>query len=249
MSTIKVLGLFVLLVILNACSKEKEVVKVINIEVSGYNVGEAELEMSIDTTIYRKFTTKPDKSVSFSMVYPYPSAKKELSFKINDKTSGKELFQQQLNLETSELEVFFPFVYINGNILKIAPVAADPATNKLSFYVYYPQSNDALDIFLQNAAGKKVNIAQHVKPGTWVTVNYLPQDGFKDKNNGYTLYFTKTGTTDSWYFEDSEAKSKIDEFSVIFPKGEEKGLVRTYFVTPGAAQLEVIRLFKRPKVQ
>ncbi|ASZ11195.1 hypothetical protein KTO58_19220 [Chitinophaga pendula] len=249
MSNIKLLGLFVLLIIFNACSKETAQTKAINIEVWGYNVGDAILETSIDTTVYRNFITLPNKPVTFSKVYTYPSAKKEVSVTIKNKISGAALYRQQINLETSELELFFPFVLINGNVLKVEPATADLTTNKLGFYIHYPQSDAPLDIFLKNDAGQMVYIARNVKPGSWIYANYLPQEGFKDKSKSYTLYFTQTGATDSWYFEDSEAKSKVDEFGLTFPKGEEKGLVRTYFVTPGDAQLEVMRLFKRPKTQ
>lgn len=249
MLNIKLLGLLVPLIMFISCSKDEEQMKAVSIEVWGYNVGDAELEASVDTTIYRNFITLPNKPVTFSKVYTFPSAKKEASLKIKDKTSGKEVFQQQLSLGTSELEMFFPFVLINGNVLEIKPPAADPATNKMGFYIHYPQSNDALDIFLQNEAGQRVYIAQNVKPGAWVYTSYLPQEGFKDENKSYDLYFTKAGTTDGWYFEDSEFKSRIGESSLFFPKLDEKGLVRTYFVTPGVAQLEVMRLFKRPRVE
>jgi hypothetical protein len=235
--------------ILNACSKEEEQMKAVNIEVWGYNVGDAELETSVDTTIYRNFITHPDAPVIFSKIYTFPSAKRKASLKIKNRTSGKEVFQQELNLGTSELELFFPFVFINGNALDIKPAAADPATNKLGFYIHYPQSEDALDIFLRNEAGQIVTIAQNVKPGSWIYASYLPQEGFKDKNKQYELCFTKTGTTDSWYFEGSEMISKSGESGLLFPKNEEKGLVRTYFVTPDAVQLNVMRLFKRPGVQ
>ncbi|SJZ43512.1 hypothetical protein SAMN04488128_101208 [Chitinophaga eiseniae] len=248
MSKIKLLGLLVLLIILNACNKEEELTKAINVEVWGYNIGDAELEMSVDTTVYRKFTTPPNMPVTFSRIYTFPSAKKEVSLSIKDKTSGKEVYQQQLDLAGSERELFFPLVLMNGSIMKIASSTADPATNKLDFYIHYPQTNEALDIFLKNEAGQRVNIAQNVKPGGWVHASYIPGEGFKEKNKKYMLCFTKAGTTDGWYFEDSEGKSTVDEFSLLFPKNEEKGLVRSYFVTPGAAQLEVIRLFKRPKV-
>lgn len=246
MSNIRIFGLLVALMMFISCSKEEEQMKAINVEVWGYNVGDAELEMSIDTTTYSKFITPPNKAVTFSKIYTYPSAKKEVLLKIKDKTSGKDLFQQQLALGTSQLEMFFPFVFMNGKELKVEPAAADPATNKLGFYIHYPQSNDALDIFLKNEEGQMMSIAKNVKPGTWIYANYLPEEGFKLKDKKYMLCFTKTGTTDSWYFGDSEGISKVDEFSLLFPKNEEKGLVRTYFVTPGTEQLDVIRLFKRP---
>lgn len=249
MLNIRLLGLLVLLNMFIACNKEEEAAKAIGVEVWGYNVGDAELEASIDTTIYRNFTTLPDKPVIFNKIYTFPFAKKEAVLKITDKTSGKEVFRQQLNLSGGERELFFPFVFINGNALKIEPPVADPATNKMGFYIHYPQSEEALDIFLRNEAGQIAYIAQNVKPGTWIYAGYLPQEGFKDKSNSYDLCFTKTGTTDSWYFENIEAISKVGETGLLFPKGEETGLVRTYFVTPSALQLEVMRLFKRPKVQ
>lgn len=250
MLNIRILGLLVLLNMFISCNKEdEEGTKATSIEVWGYNVGDAELEVSVDTTIYRNFTTMPNKPVTFSKVYTFPFAKKEASLKIKDKTSGKEVFQQQLNLGGGELELFFPFVFIDGNALKIEPPVADPATNKMGFYIHYPQSEDALDIFLRNEAGQMVYIAQNVKPGAWIYSSYQPQEGFKDKNKSYDLCFTRAGTTDSWYFENSEMVSKSGVTGLFFPKGEEKGLVRTYFVTPSALQLEVMRLFKRPKAQ
>ncbi|NML41354.1 hypothetical protein HHL17_29445 [Chitinophaga sp. G-6-1-13] len=249
MSNIRLLRLLVILLMFTACNKDEEQMKAVNIEVWGYNVGDAELETSIDTTVYRSFTTQPNMPVIFSRIYTYPFAKNEVLLKIKNKTSGKDVFQRQLTLSASELELFFPFVFINGNELKIEQAAADQATNKLSFYIHYPQSNDALDIFLKNDAGQIVYIAQNVKSGTWIHTTYLPMEGFKEKEKRYVLCFTKTGTTDSWYFEEGETKSTIDEHSLIFPKNEEKGLVRSYFVTPGTTQLEVARLFKRPKAQ
>ncbi len=48
------------------------------------------------------------------------------------------------------------------------------------------------------------------------------------------------------YFEGSESISKVGESSLLLPKNVEKGLVRSYFVTPGNLQLDVMRLFKRP---
>lgn len=249
MLNIRLLGLLVLLNVFISCNKEEEETRAIGVEVWGYNVGNAELEASIDTTIYRNFATLPNKPVVFSKVYTFPFARKEALLKIKDKTSGKEVFQQKLNLGGSELELFFPFVCINGNALKIELPVADPATNKMGFYIHYPQSEEALDIFLRNEAGQIAYIAQNVKPGAWIYASYLPQEGFKDKSKSYDLCFTRTGTTDSWYFEDSEMISKAGESGLLIPKGEEKGLVRTYFVTPATLQLEVMRLFKRPKAQ
>lgn len=247
MSNIKLLGLLMLLLTFISCNKEEEPMKAINIEVWGYNVGDAELEMSVDTTIYRSFATQPNSAVTFSKVYTYPFAKKTAVVRIQNKASGKGIYQREVALGTSEMELFFPFVFINGKELKVEPATADPATNKLSFYIHYPKSESALDIFLKNEAGQTLSIAQNVKPGTWINVSYVPKEGFTDKNKNYELFFIKTSTTDGWYFEDSEMKSKAPEASLFFPKNEEKGMVRTYFITPGNQQLDVIRLFKRPK--
>lgn len=246
MSKYRLLSLLFVLLVSISCNKEDEPTRAVNVEVWGYNIGDAELETSIDTTVYRNFTTLPNKPLTFSKIYTFHASKKEGALKIKDKTSGKDVFQQQLNLSSGNFELFFPFVYINGNELKLEIPAADSSTNKLSFYIHYPKSSDGLDIFLQNETGQIAYIAKNVKPGTWIHTDYIPGKDFQDKNKPYILYFTKTGTIDSWYFEDSESISKVGEPGLLFPKNAEKGLVRTYFVTPGNLQLDVIRLFKRP---
>nr|WP_121272579.1 hypothetical protein [Pedobacter schmidteae] len=249
-SNISKLGVFItLLTGLLACNKEKELTKAISIQIGGYNSGDAELEMSIDTLVYRNKKTQPNMPVDFANVYTYSSGKGQATLRIKDLKSGREVFQQQLNLGGSELELFFPFVLINGKALEIKPPAADPTTNKIGFYIHYPASNDAIDIFLQNNAGENAYIAKNVQPSGWVYSNYLPSEGFTDASKNYFLCFTKAGTTDSWAFEDSEGKSKYSYSRVgtALPMKEDKGLVRTYFVTPAAADLRVERLFKLPK--
>lgn len=249
-SNISKLGIFiVLLTSLVACNKEKELTKAISIQIGGYNSSNAELEISIDTLVYRNKKTQPNMPMDFGNVYTYPSGKNQAILKIKDLKSGRELFQQQLNLGGNQLELFFPFVLINGQVLEIKPPAADPSTNKIGFYIHYPASNDAIDIFLQNEAGENAYIAKNVQPSGWVYSNYLPMEGFTDANKRYFLCFTKAGTTDSWAFEDSERKSKYSYSHVgtALPMKQDKGLVRTYFVTPAAADLRVERLFKLPK--
>lgn len=246
MSKYRLLNLLVVLLIFISCNKEDEPTRAINVEIWGYNIGDAELETSIDTTVYRNFTTLPNKPVTFSKVYTFHASQKESTLKITDKTSGKEVFQQALHLNSSNFELFFPFVFIDGNELKTEIPAADSSTNKLSFYIHYPKRTDALDIFLQNETGQISYIAQNVQPGTWIHTDYMPTEGFQDKSKSYTLYFTQTGTIDSWYFEDNESISKVGESGLLLPKNVEKGLVRSYFVTPGNLQLDVMRLFKRP---
>jgi hypothetical protein len=246
MLKIRLLGLVLLLMPFAACEKEEMQTKAINVEVWGYNVGNAVLEASIDTTIYRAFATQPDKAIIFSKIYTFSSDKGTASFKMTDKTTGKDVFTEQLDLRSSNRELFFPFVYLNGNPLKLELPVADTATNKLAFYIHYPQSEDPLDIFLRNEAGQMYYIAKGVKPGAWIKADYMAAEGFKDKTKSYWLCFTKAGTTQNWYFGATEYLSSVTESSLLLPKMEEKGLVRSFFVTPGNQQLDVIRLFKRP---
>jgi hypothetical protein len=245
MEKIRLLGLLVLFATFIACNKEDDQTKAVNVEVWGYNLGDTELEAVIDTSVYRNSIIAPNKPITFSKIYTFPAGKKEAPLIIKDKTSGNPILQQQLSIGGSELELFLPFVYINGNVLETKPPPVDATTNKLGFYIYYPQSEEALDIFMKNGEEQIVYIAQNVKPGAWINVNYVPEKGYKPVN----LFFTKTGTTDSWYFNDNEAQSKSGQSGLLLPEDGEKGLVRTYFITPSAFQLEAIRLFKRPKVQ
>ena len=246
-SNIKKLALFVLLTTgLGACNKEAALNKAVSIQISGYNIGSTELEVSIDTVVYRNFKILPDQELNFGKIFTYPSGKNEAVLKIKDLTTGKDIYQQQLNLNSTKLELFFPFVLIDGKQLDTKPPAADPATNKLGFYIHYPQSTDAIDIFMKNDDGEMVYLAQNVQPSTWVYADYLAQESFLRPNKQYTVYFTKAGTTDTWAFNDNEYMSKIGESTLITPAKGEKGLVRTYFITPGSVDLRVVRLFKRP---
>lgn len=202
-----------------ACNKEEELIKAVSIEVWGYNVGDTELEVSVDTVVYRNFRIQPNKPVSFGKVYKYPSNSLQALLKIKDITSGKAVFQQHLSLGGEDLELFFPLVLINQQPLTINSPVADPSTNKLGFYIHYPQSSDALDIYLKNESGQMVYIAKSVKPSTWTYVDYILENGFKEAGKNYTLHFTKTGTTDSWAFQDNEWMSQVYENSLYFPKG------------------------------
>lgn len=246
-SNIKNLGLFALLLTtLSACNKKEELTKAVSIEINGYNAGNTALEVSVDTVVYRSANTPPDKELNFGKIYTYPSSKNVVSLKIKDVSSGKDVFQQQLTLNSSDREIFFPFVIIDGNQLEIKPPAADPATNKLGFYIHYPLSSDLIDIVMKNPEGQMMYLAQNLQPSTWVYVNYLTQEGFTDPNTNYTLYFTKAGTTDAWAFNDNEYMSQSNEDAMFIPQNGVKGRVCSYFVTPGSADLRVVRLFKRP---
>lgn len=237
-----------LLSALAACNKEEAVTKAVSIYITGYNVGNSELEVSIDELAYDKFRTPANALLNFRKVYTYPSGKSGASLKIKDIASGMEVFQQAVQLNNGQIELFFPFVIINGHALEIKPAVADPATNKLAFYIHYPQSSDAIDIFLKNDAGQISYVAKNVQPSGWVYADYyLTADEFKDPSKDYTLYFTKAGTTDHWAFRDSEQISKSSAGgTVLLPTFGEKGLVRTYFITPGSNLLDVVSLFRRP---
>lgn len=238
---------FVLIPLLLACNKENNLTKAVSIEIAGYNIGNSELEVSVDELVYDKFRTPANKRLDFARIYTYPATKNGALLKIKDIVPGKEVFQQQLQLGTGEIDRFFPFVIINGSPLEIKSPEADPSTNKMAFYIYYPQSDDAVDIFLKNDAGQIYYIAKNIQSAMWVYTDYLTPEVFKDSSKNYTLYFTKTGTTDHWAFRDSEQISKSPAGgSLFFPTFGEKGLTRTYFITPGSNQLDVVSLFKRP---
>lgn len=229
---------------LASCNKEEIKTKAVSIQIRGYNIGNSELEVSLDAVVYNKFKTEPDKQLNFGKVYTYPATQGQALLKIKDVISGKEVYQNQLSLNTPELERFFPFVFINGSPLEIKAPVADPSTNKMAFYIYYPQSNDAIDIFMKNKAGQTVYIAKNLKPATWAYADYVTTEGFKDNNEDFTWYFVKTGTTDQWAFNDSEGMSRTGTSLLYIPKKGERGRVQTYFVTPASNQLDAISLFK-----
>lgn len=241
----KKLALFALIAVaLVACNKDELTTKAVSVQISGYNVGNSELQIAIDTVIYQKNKISPDKLIDFRNVYTYPSSKQQALLKIKDVVSGKEVYQNSLTLGTTELERFFPFVFINGSPLEIKAPTADPSTNKMVFYIYYPQSNDAIDVYMKNETGKIVYIAKDVKPSSWTNSTYVTTEGFTNTNTNYTWYFVKAGTTDQWAFNDSEWMSQFATGTLYIPKKGEKGRVQTYFVTPASNQLDVVSLFK-----
>lgn len=243
----KVLFFAMLLLGLVSCNKEKEFTRAIDIQIRGYNIGNAELEVSIDEVAYDKFKIQPNRLVDFGKVHTYPSHQNQALLKVKDIISGKEVLHQQLSLNNNELEMFFPLVLINGSLLEIKPPASDPSTNRMAFYIYYPESNDTIDIFLKDKDGKISYLAKNVQPSKWGYVDYLTAKEFDDPQNTLWLYFTKAGTTDQWAFKDSEQMSKSPVGTLLLPAFAEKGRVCTYFVTPGSNQLDVVRLFKGTK--
>jgi hypothetical protein len=247
-SIIKKSGLVVLLMAgLNACNKEVDATKAVSIEIKGFNIGNAELQITVDTLVYRNLQVAPNQELNFGKVFTYPSSKNEVTLKIKDLTSGKDVYQQQLSLNNSDLERFFQFVLIDGHQLEVKPPAADPATNKVGFYIHYPQSSDPIDIFLKNPEGEIVYLAKNVQPSTWVYADYLTQPGFENPNTNYNILFAKAGTTDVWAFNDSEYISQSSEDAMFLPQYGQQGRVCSYFVTPGQVDLRVVRLFKVAK--
>ncbi|WP_256011637.1 hypothetical protein [Desertivirga xinjiangensis] len=230
--------------VIAACNKDELTQKAISIQIMGYNIGNSELEISIDTGVYDKFKTAPNTLLNFGKVYTYPSSKEQALLKIRDVVSGKEVYQNELDLRQNEFERFFPFVMINGTPLEIKIPSPDPATNKLAFYIYYPESSDLIDVFMRNETGQTVYIARNVMPATWAYADYVSAEGFKDPNKNYTWYFVKAGTTDQWAFHDDEYKSQSPTGTLYIPKNGETGRVQAYFVTAASNQLDVVSLFK-----
>lgn len=247
-SDIKKWGLLALLLAgLAACNKEAAVTKAVSIEIKGFNIGNAELQISVDTLVYRNLQVAPNQELNFGKIFTYHSSTNEVALKIKDITSGKEVYTQQLKLNNSDMERFFQFVLIDGHQLELKPPAADPATNKLGFYIHYPQSNDPIDIIMKNPEGQMVYLAKNVQPSTWVYSDYLTQPGFENPNTSYTLNFTKAGTTDAWAFNDDAYMSLSSEDAMFMPQHGQKGRVCSYFITPGSVDLRVVRLFQQPK--
>lgn len=232
------------MIILAACNKDELKQKATSVEIIGYNIGNSELEVSIDTVVYDKFRTAPNKVLDFQKIFTYPSSKEQAILKIKDILSGKEVYQQQIKLNNGNLKNFFPFVFLNGSALEIKSPPVDPSTNKMAFYIHYPQQNDAIDIYMKNDAGKTVYLARNATPGTWAYADYLTTEGFTDPNKSYILYFVKTGTTDQWAFEDDAFKSQHASNQLFIPLKGEKGRVQPYFVTPASNQLDVVSLFQ-----
>lgn len=219
-----------------SCNKEIETKKAISVTIRGYNISDMNLEVAVDTVVFDKDVLPENKRIGFSKVYPYFGNKKEVVLHVKDPASGKELLQKTLPLSTSQLEFFFPLININGSLVEVTPPKADPATNKLGFYIYYPESNDPIDILMYNPnTGQQVYLAQNVVPQTWVYTDYLPTEGFMGKNDvgSSTIYFLKAGTLDQWAFNNDETLSQTTAFSWYLPYAKfSMNKVQPYFILP-----------------
>ncbi len=236
-----------------ACNKEIETKKAINVTFHGYNISNMKMEIAVDTVVFDKDILPENKRIGFSKVYPYFGNKRETILHVKDQESGKELFQKTLPLSTSQLEFFFPLININGTLLEVTPPKADPATNKLCFYIYYTESNDPIDILMYNQnTGQQLYLAQNVVPQTWVYTDYLPTEGFMTKNEveSCTIYFLKAGTLDQWAFDNDEYLSQTGAFGWYIPHAKfSLNKVQPYFILPqpqgwGA---EAVPLFPIPR--
>ncbi|SJZ95233.1 hypothetical protein SAMN04488128_10215 [Chitinophaga eiseniae] len=237
-----------------ACNKEEqEVTKAMQVVINGYNGSEHAWQVAIDTTVYDasamhgKFIINSASMVSFNAVYTSP-LNQQATLTLTDTATRTVLFSKQL--PASGTKALFNFIYFDGKELAIQQPAADPTTNKLGFYIRYAASDAPFDIFLyrQDATTGmeyRAYLTKNAKPNTWIYTDYMPTADFDSKNalNGATICFTKTGTTDQWAFGDSEYFSKVPTFGMNFPLAGEKGIVQPYFLTPGAGQLDITRLY------
>lgn len=243
-----------------ACNKEDlDVEKAMHIVVNGYNGGANALQMSIDTTLYGitsrngAYIMKPAAVISQNLVYTYRSDKKRM-LTLTDTITKQVVYSRELP-ENSPKAVF-NYIFLDGKELDINAPAADPATNKLGFYVHYIASNEPFDIFLyrkDNTTGQEFRtyLAKNVTPGKWVYLDYaVPADcGTKQiiSNSSASVCFTKAGTTDQWAFDNDQNKSQTPANALFLPVEEEKGLVQPYFFTPLPYGQGLSKLFFYPE--
>lgn len=226
-----------------ACNKEDlNVKKAMQIVVNGYNGGQNALQMSIDTTEYNvnvgygKYIMSSASIIGYSVVYSYGSDKKRL-FTLTDTITKQVVYSKEL--PASGTKAIFNYIFLEGKELDINTPAADPATNKLGFYIYYPTSNEPFDIFLykkDNTTGQEFRayIAKNVTPGKWIYVDYVAVADFGTKSflGNSTVYFTKAGTTDQWAFDNDQSKSTVAANTFFLPTVNDLGLVQPYFYKP-----------------
>ena len=239
---------------LAACNKEdQDVEKAMHIIVSGYNSGDNPLMIAIDTTRYNRTNdiVKPTSLIGLNIVYTYTTQKERL-LTITDTVTKKVVYSKALPVSGSKAN--FNFVYLDGRELEIQAPTAEPATNKLAFYVQYTTDDSPFDIFLyrmdnDTGAEHRQYLARNVKPRTWINLDYLPDEYFSDYNavRAGSICFTKAGTTDQWAFNLDENMSKLDASGLSLPKAGEKGVTLPYFVVHDTNnKLTYTRLFFYP---
>lgn len=238
-----------------ACNKEDQNVKhAMHVVINGYNGSGNALQVSIDTTAYDvtakngDFIIKPTSLLQFNAVYTYVPNGRQRMVTLTDTITRKVVFSKPL--PATGTKASFTYLFVDGKEIGIPEPAADTSTNKLGFYIHFPENDAPFDMILyrrNNNTGEEYRklLAQNVKPGTWVYVDYIPDEAFGDKNafrDAY-IHFTKVGTTDQWAFQDNESMSKTSAFSMVFPLAGEKGWVQSYFLAQGDWGLESVRLF------
>lgn len=252
--------IFVAMLLFTACNKEEiNVEKAVQVLINGYYGGPNALQLSIDTTEYGpnvgygRYIVNPDYMISHNLVYTYRSDKKR-ELTLTDTITKQVVYRKEL--PSNGPKGLFNFVFLEGRELEINPPAADPATNKLGFYIHYPASNEPFDIFLyrrDNSTGQEFRayIAKNVRPDKWVYLDYTASADFGTKNSvaSSTVYFTKAGTTDQWAFYGDQNKSRMDANSMYLPTADEKGLVQPYFIKPMPSNQGLARLFFYPDRQ
>lgn len=228
-----------------ACNKEDlDVEKAMHIVVNGYNGGTNALQLSIDTTQYGvaarsgAYIMKPAAIISQNLVYTYRSSKKS-TLTITDTITKKVVYSGEL--PANGTKAVFNYIFLDGKELNINAPAANPATNKLGFYIHYTISSEPFDIFLyrkDNTTGQvfRTYLAKNVIPGKWIYLDYAVPADFGTKqiisNSSASVHFTKAGTTDEWAFDNDQNKSTVPANSMGLPVEDEKGLVQPYFLTP-----------------
>jgi hypothetical protein len=240
--------------VFTACNKEElGAEKALYVVVNGYNGGTHALEIAIDTTRYTNWQklAAPSALMGFNTIYTYRQGAREALLTLRDTLTKQIVFSKSLNLSNNQVAI--NFMYVDGKPSEFTPPAADTATNKLSFYVQHTDSEDPFDMFLYRrdfTTGEEFRhyLAKNIKPGNWVTVNYVAAagfgtDAFLDQSS---IYCTKAGTTDQWAFLEKESHSKMSVSGMYLPINNEKGLVQSYCLLPGGWQLQYARMFFYP---
>ncbi|UYQ91442.1 hypothetical protein MKQ68_15220 [Chitinophaga horti] len=251
-SNVNICLLFLLL--FTACNKEELSAEMAAyVVVNGYNGGENGLEIAIDTTRYTAFTKIVQSAgiIGFGTVYTYRQGQHEQILTVRDTATKQVVFSKTVDLSAAKVAI--NFTYVDGKTTEYTPPAVDTATNKLLFYVNFPEDEAPFDMFLYRkdaSTGEELRyyLAKDVKPGSWITVNYLAAPGFETTValSNTSIYFTKAGTTDQWAFRDNESVSRMSAGGLYLPVTGEKGLVQPYYLLPKVWQLEHARMFFYP---